>query len=85
MTSRSGHYAIGIYHLLRSQDIGVKECQCRNLQVWLPWHHQAKRAKKFVIYVYELSTSNDTEFEHNIIRGELHGVTQNELDYIVVI
>ena len=38
--------------------------------------------KKFVIYVYELSTSNDTEFEHNIIRGELHGVTQNELDYI---
>ena len=35
-----------------------------------------------MIYVYELSTSNDTEFEHNIIRGELHCITQNELDYI---
>ena len=76
-TRRSRPYAIGIYHLLHSQYLRVKECQCRNLQA----SSSEQDDEICVICIWDINIK-DPEFQHSTIRGEPHGITQNELDYL---
>jgi len=78
VTRRSRHYTIGIYHLLHSQYLRVKKYQWRNLQFSYRDIVKENRTTKFVIYVSDLLTSKDPEFEHRMFRGEPHGIRNIE-------